>query len=219
MTEPAEQSKQDFVCPSCERSFDTEHGMKVHHVGAHDESLAKVDCECETCGERFREFQSRIERGKGRFCSQKCKHSAGGVTVVCYRCGEQTERHRVERYDNQYCSRECYFAMREERGENAVGWIDGRFGNPEYFRNYNKRFRENRKKALQRDNETCQSCGLSNQEHVKGYDHGLYVHHIQPLASFGVSGDGHDLQNLVSLCIQCHRDWEGVPLNPEVAHA
>jgi len=109
--------------------------------------------------------------------------------------------------------------MREEGGENAVGWIDGRFSDPDYFTNYNKRFRENRKMALQRDNKNCQSCGLSNQDHVKEYGHGLHVNHIQPLASFDVPGDAHDLQNLVSLCIQCHRDWEGVPLKPEVAHA
>lgn len=101
-------------CPTCDDTFDTEHGMKVHHTFAHGESLAKQDCTCETCGDTFQEFQSRIERGKGCFCSKECKHRQGRIDVECETCGDTIEKpeHRAERYSRHFCSKECYLETR-----------------------------------------------------------------------------------------------------------
>lgn len=56
-----------------------------------------------------------------------------------------------------------------------------------------------RKKALERDDYTCQHCDLRDEEIIQ-------VDHIQPLK--GVSrhtiGDHNNLENLISLCPNCH---------------
>lgn len=46
-------------CPSCDEDFDTEHGMKTHHSQTHGESIARVERECENCGEGFEVYKSK----------------------------------------------------------------------------------------------------------------------------------------------------------------
>ena len=66
---------------------------------------------------------------------------------------------------------------------------------------------EARRKARNRDNYTCQRCGLSEEE----LGHELSVHHIRP---FRESKDN-SLENLISLCGTndngCHRHCEDHP--------
>lgn len=216
-TMPDPPDSEIFECPSCEETFDTEHGMKVHHTQGHGESLVQIGCECNHCGEEFTEFKSKVERGRGKFCSKECQHQVGRTAVTCEACGETIDRpkHRANRYSREYCSRECYLELKREGGEEAPGWIDGRFSDPDYHRNYNKTFLENREKALERDDYQCQGCGMANEEHIDQYGAELHVHHIQPVTTFDVVSDAHNVENLVALCLQCHRKWEGIPLRPE----
>lgn len=115
-------------CPSCGRVFETDHGMKVHHAQTHDESLAKKERACENCGNAFEEFQSRIDRGKGRYCSVECRHDDDRVEVTCYHCGDTVKKpeHRVGRYENEYCSKECHRDYRRTGGPAAPGWEGGK---------------------------------------------------------------------------------------------
>lgn len=208
-------------CPTCDMSFDTSHGMKVHHVMVHDESLAKKQCTCKNCGKGFEEFQSRIENGRGEFCSKECAYDHGRVAVECVRCGEEIKRpeHRAGRYEQEYCSRQCYQAEKMESPHKTAGWIDGRTYRPGYNTRYNKRFNENRAVALQRDEKQCQVCGMTSKQHRSEYDMDLHVHHIQPVSSFDEPGNAHSLENLITLCLPHHRKWEGIPLKPEVQNA
>lgn len=211
-------------CPTCDDSFDTEHGMKVHHVGKHGESLAKVDCECETCGEKFTRFQSQVAGNGAVYCSKECKYEQGRVEIECNRCGETVTRpeHRVNRYegeDGRFCSRDCYLEYRSEGGSRAPGYIDGRFDAPDYYTNYNKTFRENREKALERDEYECTVCAMTNTEHKTEFGSSLHVHHVRPIADFETAGDAHELDNLTTLCLPCHRRWEGIPITPEASKA
>lgn len=116
-----------FDCPSCDREFDSEHGMKVHHTASHGESLAKKSCVCEVCDTEFNEFESRIATGRGRFCSRECKHKSGREEITCEQCGQRVlrPRHRVDRSENQYCSRECNWEYLRENKEAAPGWEGG----------------------------------------------------------------------------------------------
>jgi 5-methylcytosine-specific restriction endonuclease McrA len=57
------------------------------------------------------------------------------------------------------------------------------------------RTRRLRKQALERDNYCCQKCGKTNRLVV--YDTSLYVEKAPD-----------DLDNLITLCRNCRRDWE-----------
>jgi DEAD/DEAH box helicase domain-containing protein len=56
-----------------------------------------------------------------------------------------------------------------------------------------------RRAALERDGHTCQVCGAGEP---------LDVHHKQPLRSFRSFEEGNRLENLISLCPNCHRRAE-----------
>lgn len=93
------------TCPTCDRDdFDSETGVKIHHVQAHGESIAGVEAECVNCGETFRGKRSRIANRQRTFCSPECQHewrsenftgesnpawSGGNVETECAACGEE----------------------------------------------------------------------------------------------------------------------------------
>ena len=63
-------------------------------------------------------------------------------------------------------------------------------------------------KVRERDDYECQRCGMSRQEHREILGRDLEVHHIRPI--HGV-GDDADMDNLITLCLHCHRDIEDLP--------
>lgn len=75
---------------------------------------------------------------------------------------------------------------------------------------------EQRQKAIERDGCECVVCGLSETASQERYGQSLDVHHIRPLRAFDSTEAANRLNNLVTLCRACHRDWEGIPLRPEV---
>jgi len=83
---------------------------------------------------------------------------------------------------------------------------------------YGPNWKEQRAKALERDNYICQTpgCEWSQNAHCEEYGKDLNVHHIKPLCSFeDKSGDmdfeqANRLGNLVTVCVQHHPLWERV---------
>lgn len=67
---------------------------------------------------------------------------------------------------------------------------------------YGPNWREQRLKALERDNHTCQRCGITEKE--IGIE--LDVHHILLFKNFGVNKylEANNLDNLITLCKSCH---------------
>lgn len=98
-------------CPTCGKSFDTDHAVKIHHTKAHGESIAGEAVSCATCGESFRVYPSRAERSDRLFCSDACKGEAyeDRVELVCDHCGASFDRRRshAEGATRHYCSTEC----------------------------------------------------------------------------------------------------------------
>jgi len=94
-------------CPTCGDEFDTERGMKLHHVQAHDESIAGADVECEYCGSTFSARPSR--KHMSRFCSEKCKNRAQEKVVrrKCDMCN-RTFRVRDVFRPNSFCCKSCW---------------------------------------------------------------------------------------------------------------
>ena len=81
---------------------------------------------------------------------------------------------------------------------------------------YGKSWREQREKAVERDQYTCQSCGITADEHLQDVGTDLHVHHITPWDEFDNHEERNKLSNLITLCASCHRTWENLPVKPQV---
>jgi len=77
---------------------------------------------------------------------------------------------------------------------------------------YGDNWHEKRREALERDGHECQACGVNTEDCY------LDVHHIRPIKRFDTPERANTLDNLVCLCRSCHRQWEGIPLRPELIH-
>jgi hypothetical protein len=67
-----------------------------------------------------------------------------------------------------------------------------------------------RQDALNRDRFRCQDCGIKQAEHTETHGTQLHVHHIKPIRSFDEPEAANFLDNLITLCEDCHRKWEPV---------
>lgn len=181
---------------------------------------AKESTACEICGTLFEYYPSEKA---GRFCPD-CVESepwqspplaegpdhprwkGGKVRRACVVCGGF-----VERYPSGFvsevvlCSESCRgkWLSGSFEGEGHPNWKGG--GNEEYGSGW----RTVRKKALERDGYQCVVCGVTRTEMGRNPD----VHHIVPVRRFAGSEvheveDAHRLDNVVSLCISCHRKAE-----------
>lgn len=81
---------------------------------------------------------------------------------------------------------------------------------------YGKGFTAKKKSEVRsRDGHQCQSCSMGQSEHLEQYDRKLHVHHIMPRRLFEDAEKANAKENLVTLCIQCHHEWEKIaPLRP-----
>lgn len=66
-----------------------------------------------------------------------------------------------------------------------------------------------RQRAILRDQYRCQVCGVSQWRYYQDYDVGLHIHHIKPIREFDEPEEANTLDNLVTLCASCHKDYEG----------
>lgn len=96
---------------------------------------------CQQCGKHFEVQPSRVEQGKGKFCSKKCytssmvgKHLSTktreaisraltqSIELVCQYCGKNFSISRPSRAKNgrrKFCSRECFYQYRREQSPSS----------------------------------------------------------------------------------------------------
>ncbi len=178
---------------------------------------------CNLCGTEFEFYPSTKE---GRYCSD-CVHNenwqtppkATGVDNPRWNGGRRRVNYvmcntTVERYSSNIskvvvCSEGCRREWLSEKfsGSGHPNWRGG--GNDAYGKGWN----EIRQKALERDDRRCRVCGVTRNELGQNPD----VHHIVPVRWF-IESDGHTrtdahfLDNVICLCIRCHRkaDFEKI---------
>lgn len=94
----------ECVHDDCDREFDSQQGMRIHHYRVHGERVIDTET-CNYCGEEFEPTAG----GEGKFCSMDCFHANrdGGVTLTCEQCGDEFIVSPSDD-DRKYCSMDCY---------------------------------------------------------------------------------------------------------------
>lgn len=134
----------------------------------------------------------------------------GGKEVrICTQCGDEFETWPSD--NEKRCSRECYAEFRQGRfvGEDCPAYKGGEYA-------YGEGFAEPKKEAVrERDGHQCQSCGMTQEQHLEQHKQKLHVHHIMKARFFDDAEPRNDDANLVAMCVTWHGEWEGIPLRPQ----
>lgn len=312
MSNNTTQDNKSFDCPTCEREFDTQRGMRSHHSQTHGVRLGMVEVECDHCGGSVEKHKSDVGNGKNycnrecegkaksdnktyhlikncencgdlfmqpggfihhtrKYCSHKCRTRArnkqvskehqcdycgvdmqvqpnrlekrehvfcgnachskwmgenktgernnawkgGKVELICKNCGEKYEKKPAVAEGSKFCSYECLGEASgkiiQERYSGSDHW-DWNGGKEDY---YGPTWQRQREKRIQLDGEQCVVCGMSKEEHKDAYSKDLEVHHIRPIKTFDNYEIANELDNLRTMCVGCHRHWEGIPIVPQ----
>jgi len=219
-----------LVCPTCGKTFERIKTLVKHvnycskecadkaKIGKSNETVKNGKyVNCSNCGKEIYRSACRLKKTSIYFCSNACQYEwrkktgaskgnnsptwkGGKEKLICPVCGKSFERIRAEAsyHDINYCSRECMAKDYSKRfsGKNSPTWQGGDI---DY---YGPNWHEQRRKARERDNYTCQLCGITEQELGKE----LSVHHIKKFRDCKDYIEANQLDNLVSLCEEkCHR--------------
>lgn len=210
-----------------------EAGYSPYRPASHMANRVKV--ECATCDEVENRLVSQIDDQQQVFCTQEClfeyrsKHRSGEnhplyerVEVQCSSCGDTLHRRQsiVENREDVYCDRTCYaqWCSESRTGEHHPRWEGG--GSLYYGPNWQPQ----RRRCLEVDDYKCRKCGMIQDEHRTTFGRELDVHHLKPIRKFYEETEAGDpdwdevnsLENLVSLCIPCHRKIENLPVRPQI---
>lgn len=178
---------------------------------------------CSWCGEDTETPKSEMGRRQHDrvYCSRECHSSWRSENVRgedhplykdsevnCENCGNPFQKRpaKVDTHDKHFCCRSCHgeWISEHKTGEDHPRWEGGHV-------EYGPKWYAARRKALDRDDHTCQDC----RKHASELDRHPHVHHIHPVRDFDNVDNAHELDNLVTLCGSCHSKWEGWYLRPD----
>lgn len=212
-------------------SLECKHEWQAEYVvGENHHQYNRVTITCEQCGETREALPAVVENRDQHFCSKDC-HSqwlsesksgeahrwweGGRTTLECDYCGDEYEVKPSRDDQSRFCSYECLGKARksEMAGEGNPNWAGG------YEPYYGPNWRQQRKNRLQFDEYQCVVCGLTDEEHKREYGAELSVHHVTPFVEFVDDNtvdykSANRLVNLRTMCIDCHQQWEGLPVAP-----
>lgn len=217
-------------CARCGDRFHCDHERKYCSKACRDAAVSfagennpnyrggKELATCEICGDEFEYYPSAKP---GLYCetcveNESWRHerdiegnrnprwSGGRLELACDHCGATFERSRIHG-EHVFCSDDCQYAWLSEAftGDGHPNWAGGTDAN------YGRGWRRVRQLALERDGHRCVICGTTKQELGRNPD----VHHLVPVRAFvehpvTTERDAHHLENVVSLCLDCHRKAE-----------
>lgn len=160
----------------------------------------KCRCEYQSIIHKSQKFIDRVinlgHKNKGRKYYRK-----EPIQKTCEYCGKMftvsRKSDKETREKKRFCSLSCWYNCIRQNPEKHGNWKGG-----EYEHNYGNNWGQQKKKARQRDNYTCQRCGKQS----KGNGVNLDVHHKIPFRNFGIERykEANDLSNLITLCRSCH---------------
>lgn len=78
---------------------------------------------------------------------------------------------------------------------------------------YGPGWQTRRREVIERDNEKCQRCSMTEEEHQEKWNRTLSVHHIIPHRTFDSHEEANRDVNLITLCWDCHGTMEGLPID------
>lgn len=109
-----------------------------------------LEIACDSCGKKYLEHQSRIEKRSKHYCSRECRYEA-----------MRGQKHSEETRRRQSAA---------QIGERASNWKGGR--SVKYKRGYrSEQFKHWRTAVFEKDGYCCQRCGTSRN---------LTAHHVKP---------------------------------------
>ena len=194
------------VCAYCGKEFmvDGSHKKKKY---CSDECIKAAFNEratvyyCKLCGNPIIQNGIKYKRIYCDNCLGKWRSIVFSKKIItnCGYCGKEIEVIPSRYKNNQfcYCDTNCMAKHYAEiyTGENSPTWKGGK------THHYTGGFYHARKQVRERDNYTCQLCGITEEEYGKE----LSVHHIKKYRDFDNKIEANDLNNLISLCEPCHR--------------
>lgn len=164
---------------------------------------------CEQCGESYTVPQYR--ESVTEFCPD-CW--GAGITQTCERCGREFSVSNCRDGEARFCSEQCTGEWLSENitGEDHPRWAGGAAP-------YGEGWTPRKKQRVRiRDQARCRDCGMTESDHYSEYGRALDVHHITPAREFKDDKKRNAMENLISLCVRCHREWEKIaPLRPDTA--
>ena len=199
--------------PSDERLHDEVWFREMYEERGHSTTKIAEMCGCakETAQEWKRKHGvESIGKYKSRGTGENNPNAKQWVNTECHTCGEALSLpvRRIRRAEVNFCSQGCRVQYTINvvmtPGEDHPLYINGK-GN-----DYGPNWPQIREATIQRDNERCQGCGVTRE----GYHMDLHVHHITPFRLFDSRERANRMDNLVTLCATCHRQYEGLGVRP-----
>lgn len=199
-----------LICDNCGSEFGLCESIYEFRVERNEHFFCSKQCYCEfhskdsfitsciICGKEVLIPNYRKKEGRKYFCSYECRKTS--QKIKCDWCGREFLRKPSEIKEHNFCSRECMGNWQSENmiGENSNSWLGG------WEKYYGANWNEQKNKARERDNYTCQKCGII--ENGKAHD----VHHKIAFREFGIINykEANRLENLITLCSSCHSSIE-----------
>lgn len=211
------------ICGDCETKFYDKNGKRTYCDECYSPSGSgnpnwnggKETSICANCDDEFEYYPSSkseeychkcVRSGDVTYSPPSRRDDSTKTTVHCSYCSARNEvyKQKAERREEIFCDRMCYRSWlsdgyrREQKwcGQDNPNW-NGGVDCEEY---YGKGWPSARNQALQRDEYTCQRCSTDRDQLGRNPD----VHHITPVRTFENPRKAHTLENLISLCRDCH---------------
>jgi len=173
----------------------------------------KVEFKCDVCNKEFYVPKSK-SHGKNHYCSKECQkigykgdvvYNYNGVICKCDNCGIEYEKDRCMYIQNKnnFCSKECYFKYKKDNAKGASLTV---------LLRVTPKALQWKKDILKRDDYTCQKCGEDQYiqiHHIKHFSKLVKELNIKTLEEGEKCEALWDLDNGISLCVECHAGEHG----------
>lgn len=183
-------------CPICHTKFIIGVNKSQKYCSKECSGKAKRKLKrCIKCGAEIKRGQKYCPKCSKERRQEIAKEQSNKIIVKCSYCGKYLKRIPSTIKEHCFCSIKCMSKYYSEHfsGENSPTWKGGK-------RDYKGNWEHSRRLARERDNYTCQLCGITENELYRQLD----VHHIRNYRLFDDKIKANQIDNLICLCNKCH---------------